>query len=111
MENLFSYGTLQYEKVQLDTFGRLLHGHADILPGFTKTMVKIEDEKVLAASGEVYHPIIQHTGNPADTIDGYVFEITADELKQADEYEVDSYKRIAVTLQSGKNAWVYVKAE
>jgi hypothetical protein len=40
-----------------------------------------------------------------------VFEITPDELKQADDYEVDSYKRVAVTLQSGKNAWVYVKAE
>jgi gamma-glutamylcyclotransferase (GGCT)/AIG2-like uncharacterized protein YtfP len=111
MENLFSYGTLQYEKVQLETFGRLLNGHADTLPGFIKTMVKIEDEKVVAASGEAYHPIIQHSGNAADTVEGYVFEITPDELKQADDYEVDSYKRVAVTLQSGKNAWVYVKAE
>jgi gamma-glutamylcyclotransferase (GGCT)/AIG2-like uncharacterized protein YtfP len=111
MENLFSYGTLQYEKVQLETFGRLLNGHADILPGFTKTMVKIEDEKVVATSGEAYHPIIHHTGNPADTIEGYVFEITPDELKQADNYEVDRYKRIAVSLKSGKQAWVYVQAD
>lgn len=97
--------------MQLETFGRLLKGHADTLPGFMKTMVKIEDEKVVAASGEAYHPIISHTGNPTDAIEGFVFEITAEELKQADEYEVDSYKRVAVTLKSGKQAWVYVKAE
>ncbi len=31
MEKLFSYGTLQYEAVQLDTFGRKLDGKKDKL--------------------------------------------------------------------------------
>ena len=111
MENLFSYGTLQIENVQLDTFGRLLAGSADSLSGYKKEMVKIEDEKVVATSGEAYHPIITFTDNPNDEIAGTVFEITPEELKQADEYEVDSYKRISVQLKSGKKAWVYVEAK
>ena len=38
------------------------------------------------------------------------FEITPAELAAADQYEVADYKRIAVTLLSGRAAWVYVKA-
>lgn len=34
MENLFSYGTLQKEKVQLETFGRKLDGNKDTLIGY-----------------------------------------------------------------------------
>jgi hypothetical protein len=33
-EKLFSYGTLQYEAVQLDTFGRTLLGQKDVLLGY-----------------------------------------------------------------------------
>ena len=40
------------------------------------------------------------------------FEITEDELEQADEYEASaSYKRIMVTLHSGTTAWVYISAD
>ncbi len=34
VENLFSYGTLQSESVQLETFGRKLEGEPDTLPGY-----------------------------------------------------------------------------
>lgn len=37
-----------------------------------------------------------------------VFEVSSDELKQADEYEKPNYKRISVKLSSGIDAWVYV---
>lgn len=110
MENLFSYGTLQNDNVQIETFGRLLTGQKDILPGYKKTMVKIKDENVVATSGEAYHPIISYTGNASDEIEGTVFQVTKDELMQVDEYEVDSYKRVAAILSSGKSAWVYVNA-
>lgn len=110
-ENLFSYGTLQQENVQQDTFGRLLAGHQTILAGYKLSWVEITDEKVLASSGVNQHPIISFTGDTNDAIEGTVFKITADELKQADEYEVDDYKRISVKLQSGENAWVYINAE
>jgi len=37
-----------------------------------------------------------------------VFKVSRKELEQADKYEVADYKRVQVTLQSGKSAWVYV---
>lgn len=108
MENLFSYGTLQNEAVQKETFGRLLNGFPDLLEGYNLSMIKIEDQSVVATSGKTHHPIIQFTNDKTDAIKGMVFEITESELKQADEYEVDEYKRTLVELKSGKNAWVYV---
>lgn len=40
-----------------------------------------------------------------------VFEVTDAELASADEYEAPfSYKRVAVVLASGRQAWVYVHA-
>ena len=41
---------------------------------------------------------------------GTVFEVSEDELARADTYEVDAYRRVAVTLASGLAAWVYVDA-
>jgi gamma-glutamylcyclotransferase (GGCT)/AIG2-like uncharacterized protein YtfP len=109
-ERLFSYGTLQLTPVQLSTFGRILEGQPDVLCGYRLDLVKIEDPAVIATSGKDHHPIITHTGNLTDTISGTAFIITADELEQADAYEVDDYKRVSVELQSGKSAWVYVSA-
>ncbi len=109
-ERLFSYGTLQLEAVQLATFGRRLVGAKDILPGFARTMLKIEDEAVVATSGKTHHPIVKYTGQPGDSVDGMVFEVTAAELSNADKYEVAAYRRVAVTLCSGRRAWVYVDA-
>lgn len=108
MEHLFSYGTLQLEWVQLETFSRKLEGHADCLTGYKLAYIAIQDEEVIALSGTAEHPIITHTHNPADRIEGTVFELTATELQQADDYEVSGYKRIKVILESGTNAWVYV---
>jgi len=45
-ENLFSYGTLQYESVQLSTFGRKLTGIKDTLIGYRLEMVEITDPSV-----------------------------------------------------------------
>jgi hypothetical protein len=110
MEHLFSYGTLQKDAVQLETFGRLLTGTPDVLTGYKLTMIEIEDQEVVATSGETHHPIITQTNENKDTIKGIVFEITKAELEQADQYEVAQYKRISVQLKSGKNAWVYIAA-
>ena len=109
-EFLFSYGTLQLESVQLATFGRKLAGTPDELPAFARTLVEITDPDVLATSGETHHPIVAFTGNSADSVSGTVFEVTVQELANADTYEVDDYKRVAVTLASGVRAWVYVDA-
>ena len=109
-ERLFSYGTLQQDGVQLETFGRRLKGAADALPGFRREMVRITDPAVLATSGADHHPIVMPSDDPEDSVAGTVFEITAEELAAADRYEVADYKRIAVRLRSGTEAWVYVKA-
>ncbi len=107
---LFSYGTLQLESVQLKSFGRRLVGRPDSMPGFRKSFIEITDPDVLASSGERFHPIVVPSDDPDDAVDGTVFEITSDELRAADQYEVADYERVDVVLRSGTRAWVYVKA-
>lgn len=107
---LFSYGTLQQENVQQALFGRLLAGTPDALPGHASRMLEITDPEVLATSGERFHPVVVETGDPADSVPGTVFAITPRELDAADRYEVSDYRRAQVTLVSGAQAWVYIKA-
>ncbi|PHM33557.1 UDP-N-acetylmuramate--alanine ligase [Xenorhabdus mauleonii] len=107
---LFSYGTLQLDSVQLSSFGRLLEGHKDAIPGFRKEMLEIKDPEVIQQSGERFHPVVLPSKDPSDEVAGMVFEITENELAAADRYEVSDYERISVLLSSGKYAWVYVKA-
>lgn len=109
-ENLFSYGTLQYEEVQLANFGRKLEGIRDCLTGFKLTMLEITDPDVIATSGEIFHPMITYTGDVSQQVNGMVFEVTRQELERADIYEVSDYKRVMVKLASGIRAWVYVHA-
>lgn len=107
-EKLFSYGTLQYEAVQLTNFGRKLEGTIDTLSKFELSELKITDADVIATSGEDVHPIVVYTGEDTDKVQGMVFDVSSEELKQADSYEVSDYKRIKVKLDSGVFAWVYV---
>lgn len=111
MEKLFSYGTLQMETVQQETFGRRLCGKKDILLGYVISKIKITDQSVLARSGTEFHPILCFTGNNSDEVEGIIFEISKEELLQADAYEVDAYKRVQANFKSGTIAWAYVAAE
>lgn len=108
MVYLFSYGTLQKEQVQLETFGRLLNGEKDFLTGYILKMLEITDPEVLRKSNQKYHPILEFSGNGKDEVEGMLFEVTEDEILQADEYEVDDYKRIETTFKSGKKGFIYV---
>jgi gamma-glutamylcyclotransferase (GGCT)/AIG2-like uncharacterized protein YtfP len=107
---LFSYGTLQDTKVQVAQFGRELRGRPDSIPGYRQTMLEITDPQVLATSGKTHHPIVEPSPNASDEVSGSVFEITAQELAAADQYEVADYQRVSVRLKSGVQAWVYVRA-
>lgn len=109
MEKLFTYGTLQLTSVQQETFGKQLKGEKDELVGYKLEKVLIKNEDIVEISGLANHPIAVHTGNSNDTVSGVVFELTEDELKKSDEYEVSQYKREEVSLKSGVKAWVYVK--
>ena len=107
-EKLFSYGTLQYEHVQLATFGRKLQGHHDILIGYQLSQLQITNPDVIATSGQAIHPVLIHTGIESDQIPGMIFDISLSELLQADIYEAQNYKRVSATLLSGKSVWVYI---
>jgi hypothetical protein len=107
---LFSYGTPQQEEVQRATFGRLLEGRPDALPGYATSLFEIEDAAVVATSGKTHHFMARPTGRAVDEVLGVAFRITAAELAAADVYEVSAYKRIAVRLKSGLEAYVYVGA-
>ena len=111
MPLLFSYGTLQEEEAQLSTFGRLLQGYRDELPGFEPSRARITDPQVVATSGKTHHANVTFNGKDDSRVSGTVFEITDAELSAADEYEkLAAYIRIAAMLASGKRAWLYVDA-
>ena len=93
MQKLFSYGTLQQENVQLATFGRKLTGSPDVLVGYRLDEIAISDPAVVATSGKTHHPMLIRTENPADEVPGVIFEITDEELAQADRYEANSDRR------------------
>lgn len=109
MAKLFSYGTLQLDTVQLDTFGRLLKGNKDRLLGYTVTEIKITDPKVIKSSGTDIHPILEYTGNKEDFVESVLFDLTEEELLNADKYEVDDYKRAELIFESEKTGFVYLK--
>ena len=98
--NLFTYGTLQDEKVQLYTFSRKLMGTLDRLENYN-----LSDHLVAGA-----YPTIHPTENADDYVSGQVYVLTHEELLKADTYEGNGYRRIEVMLSSGKKAWVYFSA-
>ena len=104
MALIFSYGTLQEEHVQLATFGRLLHGRHDELPGFELSLVTI-----VHPGGTTQYANVKHNGDRDSRVRGVAFEITDAELAAADDYERRaSYTRITVTLASGRQACLWV---
>jgi gamma-glutamylcyclotransferase (GGCT)/AIG2-like uncharacterized protein YtfP len=78
--------------VQWATFGRELNGRPDAIVGFELDR----------------HPILRPSDRADAAIEGIVFAISEADLAAADEYEVDDYRRVAVLLRSGEQAWVYV---
>ncbi len=95
---LFTYGTLQEKEVQLGVFSRTLLGMDDELSHY-----RISETKV---SG--LYPTLEYTNEGNDRIKGKVYTLAPKELERADWYEGEAYKRIQVTLASGKKAWAYM---
>jgi gamma-glutamylcyclotransferase (GGCT)/AIG2-like uncharacterized protein YtfP len=105
---LFSYGTLQLERVQLENYGRKLKGNIDLLKGYRIDDLEITDSDVIRKSGKHIHPVAVHSGNETDVIKGMIFEITEEELQATDRYEVSDYIRVMEKFESGKEAWIYI---
>jgi Gamma-glutamyl cyclotransferase, AIG2-like len=109
-EYLYSYGTLQKDRVQLELFRRLLVGAKDILKGYKTCPIEIEDESFLSKGKKKNQLTAIFSDDAKDTIEGTVFEVSEEELLLADKYEPEGYERVEVTLESGKRAWVYLAA-
>jgi gamma-glutamylcyclotransferase (GGCT)/AIG2-like uncharacterized protein YtfP len=110
-EQLFSYGTLQKEKTQIELFGRILQGSGDNLRGYRVATIEIKDESFLSKGEQKYQQTAINSKDNNDLIKGTVLEVTEEELLLADKYEPDNYKRVKVMLESGKEAWIYVAVE
>jgi Gamma-glutamyl cyclotransferase, AIG2-like len=106
--HLFSFGTLQDPVVQRSVFGRELPGAPDVLRGFRIGVLTITDPEVVRLSGLSEHPLLMPSDDPTDEVHGQVLTISQDDLRAADDYEVDDYARTEVTLASGTVAWVYL---
>lgn len=104
---LFSYGTLRQPEVQIELFGRTLETVEDHLPAFRIERLRITDPDVIALSGSDDHPVLRR-GSDSDSVSGSALAVTIADLERADRYEVDDYVRIAVTLASGRVAFVYI---
>ena len=96
MERIFAYGTLQDPVIQVAVLGRTLPGQPDTLPGFRKSTITF---------GRAEYPII--VADESGSVTGMVYEVTAEELVLLDHYETSAYRRLHVTLASGREAWVY----
>ena len=109
MAKLFSYGTLQLENVQRDTFKKLLFGSKDELVKYTVSKIKITDPKVIKSSGTDMHPILKYTANKTAVVIGPLFDLTDKELISIYEDEITPYKYAEVTFKFGKTGFIYFK--
>lgn len=73
-ELLFSYGTLQKEKVQLELFGRLLHGTKDVLEGYRISSIEIKDEAFLSKGENKHQQTLTPSNNKFDKIEGTILK-------------------------------------
>lgn len=106
---IFSYGTLRQPEVQIGIFGRALRGEPDGLAGYVTGLQTVADPDVIALSGTDRHPAIVATGRAEDEVRGTALAVKDTELALADAYEAPSrYRRVAVRLKSGRDAFVYV---
>ncbi len=105
---IFSYGTLQVPEVQRQTFGRLPRSVADVLPGFELCKVPIRDSALALSLGTSHHRNVVANPDVGRGVVGLALEISDGELMGVDAYEAQyDYRRLAVVLDSGREAWVY----
>jgi hypothetical protein len=109
-ELLFAYGALQRADIQLDTFGRRVAAQDDVLTGYSRMYTDVPDHRIDTVAGPAVLPVLRRTGSALDKVVGVVLALTPDELDAADEYQPALYRRIIVTLDSGRRAWLYVDA-
>lgn len=93
---VFAYGTLLLSGVQESVIGRRISGKPDRLAGHRKSTVR---------DGDTSYPNIVSAEN--EHVEGFILEVSQEELARMDMYEGSIYTRLKVTLVSGTEAWVY----
>ncbi len=97
-ERVFTYGTLMQSDVQQRVIGRTTECKADILRDYDVGNTEI--------NGGIYRIVSPSVGKD---VEGAVLFVSPDELEKFDIYETSAYDRKKVTLESGVEAWVYVR--
>ena len=97
-EKLFRYGTLRDGDIGRALFGGKPLASPDILRGYEKTTTLL---------GAVSYPNIVPSDNGC--VDGDVVEVDKDTLMRIDVYESEAYTRKKTRLESGTQAWVYIR--
>ena len=100
---VFSYGTLQDPEVQKELYNRVLEGQPDRISGYVLESINLPD----SSFNYITYPIAKPTGNPQDSIEGFVFYLSEHELKITDTYESEAYERFKIKLDSGIEAIMY----
>jgi gamma-glutamylcyclotransferase (GGCT)/AIG2-like uncharacterized protein YtfP len=111
MPLIFSYGSLQEEAVQRTVYGRVLRGEADALVGWVRTQIDVPKWHKAASSGTTHYANVERSPASASRVAGTLLELTDAELNASDGYERDAdYIRVMTTLESKRQAWLYVSA-
>ncbi|HAX14033.1 MAG TPA: gamma-glutamylcyclotransferase [Leeuwenhoekiella sp.] len=100
---VFSYGTLQDPEVQKELYNRVLEGQPDRISGYVLESINLPD----SSFNYISYSIAKLTGNPQDSIEGFVFYLSEHELKITDTYESEAYERFKIKLDSGIEAIMY----
>ncbi len=103
---LFSFGTLQLESVQQSLYGRIVPMEPDVLTGYRVARLHITDPAVIEASGSDIHPALVEDSD--GTVEGKVLVLDDAELQATDRYESVGYYRATASLESGREAIIYL---
>ncbi len=99
--SVFAYGTLKDGKIRKYLLSRNVPAKKDSLSGFRIDQISLDG---------ICYPVAIRDPFNKKVIHGVFFKVNEREIKLLDEYESDAYKRIQVILNSGKEAWLYIKA-
>lgn len=95
---LFIYGTLINPTVQQAVIGR----RAQLAPAIARNF----DIGSIIIKGKIYPIAVPAKGLQ---VEGYVIEITPQELLAIDEYETNAYQRQRTKLKAGPTVWIYAQ--
>jgi gamma-glutamylcyclotransferase (GGCT)/AIG2-like uncharacterized protein YtfP len=97
-ELLFVYGSLKKAEVQKKLLGIELAGQKDILKRWKKTTILVKGQGLTIL-----------VPDDKSVVFGEVVSVDSDDWEKIDDFQTMVYRRIRTRLESGKEAWVYVK--